>query len=168
MTRVMLGGIRLPIGEEVIVTAVAKSFGYPEFDIAGIRIDPIAAVSADAEPEMPPKNMLASILLWARPPVICPTSWFANLTSLSPAPLLLIISPARIKSGMASSEKDSILVAIRCTTTITGLPVTKTKVNIPLRASENGMGILISKKTKNRPNKTIVPIFLLPRHTFQL
>ena len=51
-----LGGTRSPSQEEVIVTAVEKSPSYPWSTIIGIRIDPKEAVSADAEPEIPPKK----------------------------------------------------------------------------------------------------------------
>ena len=42
--------------EEVIVTAVEKSASYPWSTIMGIIIEPIEAVSAAADPEMPPKK----------------------------------------------------------------------------------------------------------------
>ena len=50
------GGTKRPSQEDVIVTAVEKSASYPSSTIIGIRIDPRDAVSADAEPEIPPKK----------------------------------------------------------------------------------------------------------------
>ena len=56
MTMLWLGGTSSPSQEEVIVTAVEKSGSYPSSTIIGIRMEPREAVSAEAEPEIPPKK----------------------------------------------------------------------------------------------------------------
>ena len=56
MTMLWLGGTSNPSQEEVMVTAVEKSTSYPSSTIMGIRMEPSDAVSAEAEPEMPPKK----------------------------------------------------------------------------------------------------------------
>ena len=45
-----------PSQDDVMVTAVEKSLSYPCSSIMGIRMEPREAVSAEAEPEMPPKK----------------------------------------------------------------------------------------------------------------
>ena len=69
----MLGGIRIPRVEEQAVMAPASSAEYPSFPMAGIIREPMAAASATADPEMPPKNMAATTLTWPSPPRMCPT-----------------------------------------------------------------------------------------------
>ncbi len=46
----------MPSTEEEIVTAVEKSTSYPRSTIIGISREPREAVSAEADPEMPPKK----------------------------------------------------------------------------------------------------------------
>ena len=46
-----------PITELAAVIAAANFFEYPCFSIAGINIEPIAEVSATAEPESPANNI---------------------------------------------------------------------------------------------------------------
>jgi hypothetical protein len=47
--------------------------GYPFFFIAGISIEPNAATSATAEPEISAKNIDVAILIILKPPLINPT-----------------------------------------------------------------------------------------------
>ena len=56
MTMLWLGGTSNPSQEDVMVTAVEKSSSYPSSTIMGIRMEPREAVSAAAEPEIPPKK----------------------------------------------------------------------------------------------------------------
>lgn len=51
-----------PITDEAAVTAVDMEIGYPSFFMAGINIEPIPAVSALVDPEIPAKSILAIIL----------------------------------------------------------------------------------------------------------
>ncbi len=91
---------------EVTVTLTEKSRSYPCFSIMGISMLPTEATSAVAEPETAPKKVEARILTWANPPIKRPTNRSATLTSLLvmlPAPM---ISPARIKKGIARKEKE--------------------------------------------------------------
>ncbi|MPN57364.1 hypothetical protein SDC9_205058 [bioreactor metagenome] len=62
--------------------------------------------SATADPEIPPKNMLARTLTCASPPRTRPTMRFENSMSLREIPPSPMISPAMMKNGMASSEKE--------------------------------------------------------------
>src|SRR5690554_1760670 len=77
-TMIMLGGMMTPRGDDVMVTTVAKRLSYPDWVMAGIKMGPIAAVSADADPEMVPKSMLARMFAWASPPFTWPTRALAR------------------------------------------------------------------------------------------
>ena len=83
------------------VTAAANGPGYPFFFIAGIRIDPSAATSATAEPEISAKNIEVAMLIMLSPPLINPTSAEAKAINLLEIPALFIIDPAKINNGMA-------------------------------------------------------------------
>ena len=54
------GGMMMAMVAEDDVTAAAKPRGYPLFFMAGMRIDPRAATSATAEPDISAKNMEAA------------------------------------------------------------------------------------------------------------
>ena len=56
------GGMMGPITDEEAVTATEKSGSYPSSIMAGISMPPMEEVSATAEPVIPPKNILASML----------------------------------------------------------------------------------------------------------
>ncbi len=83
---------------------------------------PIAETSAIAEPDTPPKNSDASTLIWPRPPRMCPTRLAASAISLSEMPPRIIISPAKMKSGIAMSVLTLIPAASCCTTISVGSP----------------------------------------------
>src|SRR5581483_2335393 len=77
----------------------------PFFSIAGIRIDPMAATSATAEPEISAKNIEAPMLTIASPPRMKPSSAEANAISRRDMPSAFMIAPARQNSGIAISGK---------------------------------------------------------------
>src|SRR5665647_2579528 len=83
ITKGIDGGMIGPIVEAAAVTAAAKGAGNPDFTMAGIRIEPVAAASATAEPDMPAMIMFTTMATWAKPPVIQPTMAVANLTILT-------------------------------------------------------------------------------------
>ncbi len=87
------------------IAAAASGAGYPFDFIAGIRIEPSAATSATAEPEISAKNSDEPIDTWASPPRIQPNSADANAISRREMPDAFMIAPARMNSGMASSGK---------------------------------------------------------------
>ena len=71
----------------------------------GIRIEPSAATSATAEPEISAKNSEAPMDTCARPPRTQPNSADANAISRREMPEAFMIAPARMNSGIASSGK---------------------------------------------------------------
>ncbi len=92
---------------EADVTAAEKSAGYPFFFMAGMRIDPNAAASATAEPEISAKNIEATMLTMAKPPRIKPTRALQKLINLTERPAVFMSCPARMNSGMAIRGKLS-------------------------------------------------------------
>ena len=51
------GGMMGPITDDAAVIAAENFLVYPFFTIAGINIEPIAEVSATAEPDRPAKSI---------------------------------------------------------------------------------------------------------------
>ena len=93
---------------------MAKGFGYLRFAISGSVTDPTAAVSALAEPQIPEKNIVERIATMPIAPRIFPTKSMARLTmrvAIPPRPMMV---PARMKSGIASSGKESKPASTRC------------------------------------------------------
>ena len=68
---------------------------------------PSAAVSAAAEPEMPAKNMEATITAQASPPGTQPTRLSEKSMSWREIPPVSMIDPASMKSGTARRSKES-------------------------------------------------------------
>ena len=78
-----------------------------------MSIEPSAEVSATADPLSPANSMLERMLTWASPPRRWPMrAWLSRtrFTVICPA---FIISPARMKNGIAISGKLSIPLYIR-------------------------------------------------------
>ena len=79
-------------------------------------------MSATAEPEMPPNSIEAATLTTPRPPRIAPTAAAASRTSRAAMPPCSISSPAKMKNGIARSEKTEIPDMIRWNATKRGSP----------------------------------------------
>ena len=58
----------MPMLAELDVMAALISLEYPSLAMAGMSTEPSAAVSATAEPDMPPNSMLATTFTIASPP----------------------------------------------------------------------------------------------------
>ena len=108
----MLGGMMMPMAPAVATTLVARSLPYPFFSIAGMSTLPTAAVSAAVEPEIPAKNMAATMLIMESPPLICPTRLDEKEIRRREIPPCSINPPERMKNGMAIRENDSTEVYI--------------------------------------------------------
>tara|TARA_E500000318_G_scaffold95458_1_gene95260 strand:- start:847 stop:1092 length:246 start_codon:yes stop_codon:yes gene_type:complete len=74
--------------------------------MAGIRIEPIAAVVAAPDPEMAAKNSEVTMATIAKPPVILPTRVLEKSTRRRDIPPLCIKEPARMKKGIAINGKE--------------------------------------------------------------
>jgi hypothetical protein len=103
----MLGGMIGPIVLEAAETAVAYDFAYPCETIASISIKPAPEASAIADPDIPAKIILSTILTCARPPGKWPTIVAANLKIRLVIPVEFIICAAMMKKGTARSTKLS-------------------------------------------------------------
>ena len=64
--------------DEAAVTAALNGRSYPSSNMAFISIIPSPEASATADPDMPENSMLARMLTWASPPVMCPTNTLAR------------------------------------------------------------------------------------------
>ena len=62
MTMMMLGGMMGPTREDAAVTAAAKGLSYPCLVMAGTSMEPRAATSDTAAPEIPANRKLPRIL----------------------------------------------------------------------------------------------------------
>ena len=146
------GGTSMPCTDEAMVTVVAKSRSYPALSIAGISTDPSEDMSAIGEPEIPPKNIEATILTIARPPRIQPTTARARRSRRSVIPPPLMMSPARMKNGTASSEKDARLPTIRWNAISSGM-FNHSIVASEDSAMEKATFVPISNKTTKLPSR---------------
>ena len=149
----MDGGMITARVAEEDVTAAAKGAGYPFFFMAGIRIEPSAATSATAEPEISAKNMEVTILTMESPPLMKPTKAEAKAISRREMPEVFMIAPAMMKSGMARSGK---LVAPSNITMATLGKIDRSEVmtmaTVPTTAREMAMGTFIMMSTTKPRN----------------
>ena len=84
-----------PSCRRTATTQTEKSEAYPSFFIAGIMIEPMAAVSAAADPDTPEKMVADTIDTCASPPRTCPTSALAKPTIFCVSPPSDMRLPAR-------------------------------------------------------------------------
>ncbi len=91
--------------------------------ICGIMTDPTAAVSATDEPDRHPNIVEARMLTSAIPPRTKPTKTLARLTMRSAMPPTAMIAPARMKNGMANSEKLSMPSDVFSMIASSGMPI---------------------------------------------
>src|SRR6056297_321053 len=94
-----------PLTPEAATTDAAKAGSKPRRFIIGIIVDPMAVVSATAEPEMPAKIVEAITATWPRPPRIHPTRYDEKFTRRRDIPPRSISAPAAMKNGIASIGK---------------------------------------------------------------
>jgi len=123
----------------------------------GISIAPMEETSATAEPEIPPKNMEARIFTWARPPRTLPIRALANPTSLREIPPWLMISPERMKNGIARREKVFTPLTSLCTMDIKGM-FRNMAVKIEERNREKVMGNFMTSMKTNEPIRIKEPM----------
>src|SRR5699024_8003042 len=93
----ILRGKIIPIWEDAAVMAAEYLELYPCLTIAGIIIVPVAEVSATAEPETPPKNILSTTFVAESPPGKNPTIASAKSTNRLVTPPFSMIFPVKIK-----------------------------------------------------------------------
>src|ERR1700735_3112388 len=69
-------------------------------------VRPNTATSADEEPDMPEKNMLKTVVTWASPPRMWPTSACDNSAMRTTTFADVISSPTRRKNGIAIKASE--------------------------------------------------------------
>ena len=128
--------------------------------MAGIRAVPKAATSALAEPEMPPKIILATTLTTPRPPRTQPTiDWVKSIIRRVTPPEFIRL-PARMKKGIAISTKLLMPENIFCGKMMEGMlpPVTSQKaMGITPRIKAMGMPIR-TRATNNTTTNVIIRV----------
>ena len=82
----------------------------------------MADTSATGEPETPPNSVQASTLLMPRPPRTWPATLLAKLTMRSAMPPYIMISPAKMKNGIARNENGFMPEIICWKPTASGRP----------------------------------------------
>src|SRR5699024_4650817 len=97
----------LPNSPDVPTVAAAKAFGYFFRSISGIRIEPIAAVVADDDPDIEAKKPDVSIVTAPNPPLNHTTKAFAKFIKRFEMPPVVIIFPDNMKKGIAIIVKES-------------------------------------------------------------
>ena len=107
MIRSMAGGTRVETPPAAANTAVAYALGYFLRSMAGSATEPIAAVLALGEPEIPEKNNVEKITISASPPGMRPTNTSAMSMMRRAMPPCDINVPASTNSGMASNGNES-------------------------------------------------------------
>jgi len=103
----MEGGMITPMEPPAATTAAAKAGGYPCRIMAGMTTAPMAAVSAAAEPEIPAKNMEATIHAQASPPGTQPTRLSEKSMSCREMPPVSMMDPASMNNGTARRSNES-------------------------------------------------------------
>ncbi len=105
---------------EQATSAAENPASYFLFFISGIMTEPIAAVSATPEPEIPPMIMPLIATTCARLPLILPTKARAKLMILLVIPPWLISAPASMNRGTAIKGNESSAVNRRWLKTAMG------------------------------------------------
>ena len=104
-------------------------------------MEPIAEAAAVPEPEMAPKSIFATALVWANAPGILPVKSFAKLMRRMAIPPLFIRFPARIKKGMARRLNTEIPEKILCAPVSTLAPMFKTGKIAQMEETANATAI---------------------------
>ncbi len=94
----------------------AEALAIPCLRMAGIRMDPTAAISAEAAPVTPEQNIRETMVTMARPPGKLPTTAIENRTNRMDIPAKFIRLTATMNMGMArrtnTSTPENILAGI--------------------------------------------------------
>src|SRR3954463_8335756 len=101
----MDGGMMTASVAEDESTAAENSFEYPLLFIAGMRMEPSAAASATADPEISVKNIEVTMVTCASAPRTNPKMAEESAIRRREMPDAFMIAPARMKRGMAIRGK---------------------------------------------------------------
>tara|TARA_Y100000816_G_scaffold84789_1_gene58269 strand:+ start:103 stop:498 length:396 start_codon:yes stop_codon:yes gene_type:complete len=130
-------------------------------------MDPSAATSATADPEISAKNIEVAMLIMLRPPLINPTRAEANAINLLDIPALFIMDPARINKGIAINgnfiDPSNMTIAVSIKKLV---PVFNTIAIIVVTASPIAIGTFIDSKSRRTANivRIIIKYLLFAPH----
>ncbi|GED47139.1 hypothetical protein HME01_29910 [Vreelandella aquamarina] len=159
MIKAMLGGTIGPSVPAVAITPMAKRLSYPAATNAGNMILPMATTVAGLDPEIDPKKRQDRTVAAANPPGTQPTKAFARSIRRSDRPPIRINSAAKMKKGIAISEKLFIPENMRIGT-ITGSVLPKNwMASITEKASAAKMGSPSSNTAKKMGNNAVIISF---------
>src|SRR5699024_399145 len=122
--------------------------------IAGIIIPPTAATVAGPDPEITAKNIEVITAAMAKPPVNLPTNTLAKSNNLLEIPPFPIISPAKIKNGIAIKAKLSVEVTNPWDKKVIDIFDEYRAVARPASPSAIPIGTVSAMNRKKVPNKT--------------
>ena len=93
----------IPSDPDTVINPRENFSPYPALIRAGIMMEPMATTVAGEEPEMAAKKMQARMPAMASPPGNQPTRALTKAMSFLAIPPRVMMSPARMKKGMARS-----------------------------------------------------------------
>ena len=129
------GGITTAIAPDAAIKLTAKRSSYPFSRSAGNSSRPTAATVPTAEPDIAPKSSDDAIVVSASEPRTPPTIEITHTMMRLAMPPRPMISPAKMKNGIASSGKLSRLPKI----------VVCTIVGEPPRMNESAISAVMNK-----------------------
>jgi hypothetical protein len=153
------GGMIIAREAEDDVIAAANSFEYPRFFISGIIIEPIAATSATAEPDISAKNNETPTFTIANAPRTKPISAETKLISRTVMPVAFMIAPARTNIGIAINENfvDPSYMSSAIVTKLPG-PSVASNPTTPATANATAIGTFIKIRTSRIKNIDAISI----------
>src|SRR3954469_17898281 len=140
-------------------TAAENSFEYPLLFIAGMRMEPSAAASATADPEISAKNIEVTMVTCASAPRTNPKMAEESAIRRREMPDAFMIAPARMKRGIAISGK--LVAPVYMTRGTLGralIPLAWTMATSATTASAMAMGTLSRTSTITAPKRTRMAI----------
>lgn len=158
----MLGGIMTPMAPAQAVKAAAKAGSYFFSFISGIIKEPIADTVAGPDPDIAAKNIHATVVTSAKPPVKWPIMALKRSNNRREMPPYIIKLPATTKNGIARSVKESNPVKQACANNIGDMLVVsniKAKVAQP---RQTPIGTPKIKRPNKKPNKIKKSILSVP------
>jgi hypothetical protein len=149
MIKDKLGGITGPNAPAAAEMEQAKEVSYFCFFISGIIIPPMQATVAGPDPEIAAKIMLVNTVTIPKAPLTFPRKRRQKFTNRLDMPPTIMISPASIKKGTASREKESTPLKYDCIIISIGIEEKKKIYVILAIPSETAIGRFRNSMNKN-------------------
>ena len=159
----MLGGMIGPRAPPAAWSAVAKPLGYPRSFMAGIIMEPTAAVLALELPEMLAKNMDETTDTMGSPPRNRPTT----STVRREIPQAFMSSPAKMKSGTAISAQELSAANARWGISSKGIWPSAKSAAMPLRPIAKATGTPRRRRTARVTRRAAITVRRPPGPSFR-